>query len=255
MNSPGTNAPFSRDDAEPMSRFRRILLKISGEFLRGDENFGIDPVIMDRVTGEIKDLVEIGVEVGLVIGGGNIVRGAEVQEMNRAAADYIGMVATMINALTMQGRLEHIGVQTRVMSAIDMNQVAEPYIRRRAIRHLEKGRVVVFGGGTGNPYFTTDSAAALRANEIGAEVLLKATKVDGVYSDDPQRNPDAEFHKELTYHQVLTRDLRVMDTSAISLCRDNDLPILVFNLDEHGNVMKAVRGEKIGTWVNREGRR
>jgi uridylate kinase len=249
------SAPSCQDDSATVSKFKRILLKISGEFLKGDEDFGIDPEIMDRVTGEIRALVDLGIQVGLVIGGGNIVRGAEVMEMNRAAADYIGMVATMVNALMMQGRLEHLGVQTRVMSAIDMNQVAEPYIRRRAERHLEKGRVVIFGGGTGNPYFTTDSAAALRANEIGAEVLLKATKVDGVYSDDPETNPDAKFYEELTYQQVLTQDLRVMDTSAISLCRDNELPILVFNLEKQGNVMKAVRGEKIGTWVSRDGQR
>ena len=231
-------------------KFRRILFKISGEYLKGESGCGIDPRIINRLAGEVRELVAMGVQVGLVIGAGNIVRGSEVEGMNRAAADYIGMVATMINALTMQGALERIGVETRVMSAIEMREVAEPYIRRRAIRHLEKGRVVIFGCGTGNPYFTTDTAAALRANEIGAEILMKATKVDGVYSADPKKDPDAVLYETLSYQDVVSRNLRVMDTSAVSLCRDNNLPILVFNLDQPGNVLRAVLGERIGTLVH-----
>jgi len=233
----------------PLPKFKRILLKISGEYLKGEASCGIDPEIIARVAGEIKQVIHLGVQVGLVIGAGNIVRGSEVEGMNRAAADYIGMVATMINALTMQGVLERIGVETRVMSAIAMSEVAEPYIRRRAIRHLEKGRAVIFGCGTGNPFFTTDTAAALRANEIGAEVLMKATKVDGIYSADPKKDSGAIFYETLHYDEVVARNLRVMDTSAVSLCRDNNLPILVFNLDQPGNVMAAVLGRKVGTLV------
>ena len=236
--------------SSPQPKYRRILLKISGEFLKGRSDFGIDPLVVDRLSGEVKELHELGVQVALVIGAGNIVRGSEVQGMNRAAADYVGMVATMINALMMQGALERIDVETRVMSAIEMREVAEPYIRRRAIRHLERGLVVIFGCGTGNPFFTTDTAAALRANEIAADVLMKATNVDGVYSDDPQTNPDAVFYKEVSYQEVVSKNLRVMDTSAVSLCRDNNLPILVFNLDEPGNVLKAVLGEPMGTLVH-----
>jgi uridylate kinase len=231
-------------------RYHRILLKISGEYLKGDSPFGISPVIIQRLAGEVKELHDEGVQTALVIGAGNIVRGSEVQGMNRAAADYIGMVATMINALTLQGELERIGVETRVMSAIEMREVAEPYIRRRAIRHLERGIVVIFGCGTGNPFFTTDTAAALRANEIGADVLLKATKVDGVYSADPVKDPTAVLLPNLSYQDVLARDLRVMDASAISLCRESKLPILVFNLAKRGNVRRAVHGEKIGTLVH-----
>jgi uridylate kinase len=231
-------------------RYRRILLKISGEYLKGDSPFGIKPEILQRLSEEIAELRSIGVEVALVIGAGNIVRGAEVRDMNRAAADYIGMVATMINALMMQGALERNGIETRVMSAIEMREVAEPYIRRRAMRHLDRGLVVIFGCGTGNPFFTTDTAAALRANEIGADVLMKATKVDGVYTADPARDPDAQLIPDLAYQDVLARDLRVMDASAVALCRDNQLPLLVFNLDKRGNVLKAVMGEKIGTLVH-----
>ena len=234
----------------PKPKYRRILLKISGEYLKGDSAFGIDPVTIERVACEVKEVRALDVEVGLVIGAGNIVRGSEVEGMNRAAADYIGMVATMINALTMQGVLERLEVPTRVMSAIEMREVAEPYIRRRAIRHLEKGRVVIFGCGTGNPFFTTDTAAALRANEIGAGVLMKATKVDGVYSADPKKDPKAKLYDELSYQEVVSKNLRVMDTSAVSLCRDNGLPILVFNLDRPGNVMDAVLGRRIGTLVH-----
>ena len=236
--------------SSPQPKYQRILLKISGEFLKGRSDFGIDPSIVDRLSGEVKELHELGIQVALVIGAGNIVRGAEVQGMNRAAADYVGMVATMINALMMQGALERHGVETRVMSAIEMREVSEPYIRRRAIRHLERGLVVIFGCGTGNPFFTTDTAAALRANEIGADVLMKATNVDGVYSDDPQTNPDAVFYNEVSYQEVVSKNLRVMDTSAISLCRDNNLPILVFNLDEPGNVLKMVLGQAMGTLVH-----
>jgi uridylate kinase len=231
-------------------RYHRILLKISGEYLKGDSPFGISPPVIQRLAEEIKELRRSGVQVAIVIGAGNIVRGSEVQGMNRASADYIGMVATMINALTMQGELERIDVETRVMSAIEMHEVAEPYIRRRAIRHLERNIVVIFGCGTGNPFFTTDTAAALRANEVGAEVLMKATKVDGVYSADPVKDPNAELIPELSYTDVLRRDLRVMDASAVSLCRENKVPILVFNLDKRGNIRRAVFGEKIGTLVH-----
>lgn len=245
-----TKTPVKRSTKLSTPKYKRILLKISGEFLRGDAHSVIDPDIMDRIVGEIRELARLGVQVGIVIGAGNIVRGSEVKDMNRAAADYIGMVGTMINCLTMQGNLERVGVDTRVLTAIEMREVAEPYIRRRAVRHLEKGRVVIFACGTGNPYFTTDTAAALRANEIGADVLMKATKVDGVYSDDPMKNPKAKMYKKLTYQEVVSQNLRVMDTSAVSLCRDNSLPILVFNLDRKGNVRRAVMGETIGTLVN-----
>ena len=241
---------MKRTSDPPQPKYKRILLKISGEFLKGNAHCDIDSRIIERLAEEVKQLVDMGVQVGLVIGAGNIVRGSEVQGMNRAAADYIGMVATMINALTMQGTLERVGVETRVMSAIEMREVAEPYIRRRALRHLEKGRVVIFGCGTGNPYFTTDTAAALRANEIGAEVLMKATKVDGVYSADPLKDPQAVLYAQLSYQEVVSRNLRVMDTSAVSLCRDNNLPILVFNLDQPGIVLRAVLGEQVGTLVH-----
>lgn len=231
-------------------KFHRILLKISGEFLKGPTGFGIDPDTIGQVADEIVEVTGLGVQVGLVIGGGNIVRGAEVKDMNRAAADYIGMLATMINALTMQGKLEARGLSTRVMSAIEMKQLAEPYIRRRAMRHLDRGDVVIFGCGTGNPFFTTDSAAALRANEIGADVLMKATNVDGVYDDDPNRNSNARKFDTLGYDEVVQRNLKVMDTSAVALCRDNEMPILVFDLSTPGNVLRAVRGETIGTLVD-----
>ena len=231
-------------------KYNRILLKISGEFLKGESEFGINPEIINRLAGEIKDVRALGVQVGLVIGAGNIIRGGEVKDMNRAQADYIGMVATMVNALMMQGALERIDVETRVMSAIEMHEVAEPYIRRRAMRHLERGIVVVFGCGTGNPFFTTDTAAALRANEIGANILMKATNVDGVYTADPRKDKSAEKYKELSYHEVVSKNLKVMDIAAVSLCRENNVPILVFNLDQPGNVMRAVCGEAIGTVVH-----
>ena len=245
--------PSTDPDASPAPpRYGRILLKISGEYMRGEQESGIDPAIMERVVGEIRDVWALGIQTGVVVGAGNIVRGAEVKDMNRSAADYIGMVATMINCLTMQGHLERLGVETRVLSAIQMHQVAETYIRRRAVRHLEKGRVAIFACGTGNPFFTTDTAAALRANEIGADILMKATKVDGVYSADPVADPNAVLYETLSFQEVVRRDLRVMDTSAVSLCRDNALPILVFNLDRPGNVLRAAMGERVGTLVSNQ---
>ena len=232
-------------------RFKRILLKLSGEALMGDGKYGIAPRTLQQIAGEIKDIIELGVEVGIVIGGGNIFRGvsASTEGMDRASADYMGMLATVINALALQDSLEKLGVFTRVQSAIDMQQLAEPYIRRRAVRHLEKGRVVIFAAGTGNPYFTTDTAASLRAMEIHAEVILKATKVDGIYSADPMKDPTATRYKSLTYIDVLKKNLKVMDSTAISLCMDNELPIIVFDLGTHGNILKVVSGEDVGTLV------
>ncbi|MCH8333183.1 UMP kinase [Candidatus Sumerlaeota bacterium] len=238
---------------QPRAKYRRILLKISGEHLKGRHDFGIDPQVVKQLAGEIRALVELGVQTGIVIGGGNIFRGAEALNMNRSAGDYIGMIATMINALTFQAALEDIGVATRVMSAIEMREVAEPYIRRRAVRHLERGLVVIFGCGTGNPYFTTDTAAALRANETASDILLKATQVDGVYSADPKLDKNAKKLDHLTYHDLVSKNLRIMDTSAVSLCRDNQMPILVFNLNKPGNILKAVMGEKVGTFVDSGG--
>lgn len=234
--------------------YSRVLLKLSGEALAGDQGYGIDPLIITKIAGEIKDVVACGTELALVIGGGNIFRGlaASSKGMDRASADYMGMLATMINALAMQDALEKIGVDTRVQSAIAMQEVAEPYIRRKAIRHLEKGRVVIFGAGTGNPYFTTDTAASLRAMEIGAQVILKGTKVDGVYSADPMKDPEAVKFAGLTYIDVLKKGLQVMDATAISLCMDNKLPIIVFDITVHGNVKKVVMGAEIGTIVKGE---
>lgn len=238
--------------AEPY--YRRVLLKLSGEALAGDQGYGIDPRTIITIANEIKEVVECGVQLSLVIGGGNIFRGlaASSKGMDRASADYMGMLATMINSLAMQDALEKIGVYTRVQSAIAMQEVAEPYIRRRAIRHLEKGRVVIFGAGTGNPYFTTDTAASLRAMEIGAEVILKGTKVDGVYSADPKKDPTAVKFARLTYLEVLKKGLQVMDATATSLCMDNKLPIIVFDVTVDGNVKKVVCGEEIGTIVKGE---
>ncbi|HZV81196.1 MAG TPA: UMP kinase [Geobacteraceae bacterium] len=235
-------------------RYKRVLLKLSGEVLGGSQGYGIDPQTITAIAMEIKDVVACGVELALVIGGGNIFRGlaASSKGMDRASADYMGMLATMINALAMQDALEQIGVFTRVQSAIAMQEVAEPYIRRRAIRHLEKGRVVIFGAGTGNPYFTTDTAASLRAMEIGADVILKGTKVDGVYSADPKKDPTAVRYKSLSYLQVLQDGLQVMDATATSLCMDNNLPIIVFDLGVAGNVKRVVCGEEIGTIVKGE---
>jgi uridylate kinase len=228
------------------------VLKLSGEALAGEQGFGISPPVVDQMTEEIKRLHEARVTVGLVIGGGNIVRGTQAsqQGMDRVHADYMGMLATVINALAVQDLLERKGIETRVMTAIRMEAVAEPYIRRRALRHLEKNRVVIFAAGTGNPYFSTDTAAVLRAIEMEASVLIKATKVSGVYTSDPVKNPDAEFIPKLTFHDVLTRELGVMDAAAVSLCKDNDLPIIVLNIHERGAVMAALRGEPMGTLVS-----
>ncbi len=231
--------------------YKRVLLKLSGEALMGDLGYGIDPAIVEEIANEVGEIVALGVQVAIVVGGGNIFRGvkASAAGMDRATADYIGMIATVMNALTLQDALERIGVQTRVQTAIAMQEVAEPYIRRRAIRHLEKGRVVIFGAGSGNPFFTTDTTAALRAAEIDAEVIFKATKVDGIYDSDPHVNPAAKRYSSLTYGHVLTQDLRVMDSTAIALCKENNIPILVFDLSGSGNIRRAVMGESIGTIV------
>jgi uridylate kinase len=237
-------------EAEP--KYRRILLKLSGEALAGEQGYGIDPAVLERIAEEVRTVLSLGVGVAIVIGGGNIFRGlqASASGMDRASADYMGMLATVINGLALQNTLEKAGLMTRCQSAIDMPAVAEPYIRRRAIRHLEKGRVVIFAAGTGNPFFTTDTAAALRAVEIGAEVILKATKVDGVYSADPMLDPSATRLDHLSYIEVLNRGLRVMDTTAISLCMENKLPIVVFNL-RPGNLHRVVTGEHgIGSLVS-----
>ena len=232
-------------------RYKRIILKISGEVLAGERQYGIDPATVARFVEEIREIHELGCEIALVIGGGNILRGAEASDhgIDRASADYMGMLATVINSIAFQDALEKIGVSTRVMSAIEMRQVAELYIRRRAVRHLEKGRVVIFAGGTGNPYFTTDTTASLRAMEVGAEVILKATKVRGVYDTDPLKNHEAKLFRELTHMEVLSKELKVMDATAISLCMDNKLPIIVFNVMERGNIRKVVSGQPIGTLV------
>jgi uridylate kinase len=231
--------------------YQRILLKLSGEALMGNLSYGIDPTVVQSIAQEIKDITAAGVETAIVVGGGNIFRGVKgaAAGMDRATADYIGMIATVMNAMTLQDALEQNDIPTRVLTAIEMQEVAEPYIRRRAIRHLEKGRVVIFGAGSGNPFFTTDTTAALRAAEINAEVVFKATKVDGVYDSDPKVNPDAQLFKSLTFGHVLTQDLRVMDTTAIALCKDNSIPIIVFNLAVAGNIRRAVMGESIGTIV------
>ena len=232
-------------------KYKRILLKLSGEALMGEQGYGIDHAVLDTITSEVKEVAGLGVEVAIVIGGGNIFRGLSgaAKGMERASADYMGMLATVLNALALQNVLENKGIVTRVQSAIEMRELAETYIRRRAVRHLEKGRVVIFAAGTGNPYFTTDTAAALRAMEIGAEVIMKATKVDGVYSADPVKDKTATKFDRLTYIDVLQKDLRVMDATAISLCMDNNLPIVVFDLFKKGNIRRVVLGEKVGTLV------
>ncbi len=232
-------------------KYRRILLKLSGEALAGEQGYGIDPGVINGIAAEIKEVVALGVEIALVIGGGNIFRGlaASSKGMDRASADYMGMLATVMNSLAMQDALEKIGVVTRVQSAIEMQQIAEPYIRRRAVRHLEKGRVVIFSAGTGNPYFTTDTAASLRAMEINAEVILKATKVDGVYSADPKKDRDAVKLPTLTYLEVLQKGLQVMDATATSLCMDNNLPMIIFDMTRRDNIKKVILGEQIGTIV------
>ncbi len=231
--------------------YRRVLLKLSGEALMGDLNYGIDPVVVDSIADEIAAVVASGVEVAIVVGGGNIFRGVKgaASGMDRATADYVGMISTVMNAITLQDALERKEVMTRVQTAIEMKEVAEPYIRRRAMRHLEKGRVVIFGAGSGNPFFTTDTTAALRAAEIGADLLFKATKVDGIYNADPKKQPDAKRYESLTYAHVLANDLKVMDSTAIALCKDNSIPIMVFDLSVKGNIQRAVMGESIGTIV------
>ncbi|GMV43647.1 MAG: uridylate kinase [Myxococcales bacterium] len=235
-----------------MARFSRVLLKLSGEALMGPEPFGIHLPTLQTFAEELQEVRALGVEVGVVIGGGNIFRGVKgsAQGMDRASADYMGMIATLMNALALQDMLEKTGTPTRVQTAIEVKEVAEPYIRRRAIRHLEKGRIVIFAGGTGNPYFTTDTCAALRAMEIHAEVIMKATKVDGVYDKDPMAHPDARRYTSLSYIEVLQQGLKVMDSTAISLCMENRMPILVFNLRQRGNIRRAVMGEDIGTRVS-----
>jgi uridylate kinase len=232
--------------------FKRILFKISGEALMGEQDFGISPDMLKYVSGEIRSVVELGVQVAIVVGGGNIFRGVAASSygMDRASADHMGMLATVINSIALQNFLEDNGIQTRVQSAIKMHEVAEPYILRRAIRHLEKGRVVIFAAGTGNPYFTTDTAAVLRAQEVHAEILIKATKVDGLYDADPIRHPDAKMIPVISYMEVLERQLHVMDMTAISLAMDNHLPLVIFNLKGKGNIRKVICGENIGTRIN-----
>jgi uridylate kinase len=237
--------------------FKRIMLKLSGEALMGEQNYGIDTKVAEAVAQEIKDVHKLGIEVAIVVGGGNIFRGVSKSagNMDRSSADYIGMLATVMNAVVLQDALEKLNVYTRVMSAIDIPQLAEPFIRRRAIRHLEKKRVVIFAAGTGNPFFTTDSAAALRALEIKANIILKGTKVDGIYTADPMTNPDATRFDEISYQEVLEKQLKIMDASSISLCMDNDLPIMIFNMRKSGNIVKAVKGDlSIGTLVSVEGK-
>lgn len=233
-------------------KYVRVLLKLSGEALAGDRGFGIDPPVVDRITEEVCALHEMGVTLALVIGGGNIVRGSEASErgMDRVSADYMGMLATIINALALQDLLERKGVDTRVMTAIRMDQLAEPYIRRRALRHLEKNRLVIFAGGTGNPYFSTDTAAVLRAIEMNADVVIKATKVRGVFTADPAKDPTAEFIPSISFQEVVQRELAIMDAPAVSLCKENGLPIIVLDLDDPGSVGRAVRGQRIGTLVS-----
>jgi uridylate kinase len=237
-----------------MPRYGRVLLKLSGEALMGEQQFGIDPGVTTQIAKDIAEIQGLGVQVAVVIGGGNLFRGlaASAKGMDRATADYMGMLATVINGLAMQDALEHVGINTRVASAIEMRAVAEPFIRRRAVRHLEKGRVVVFAGGTGNPYFTTDTAAALRAMEMKADVILKGTKVDGIYTADPMLNPAATKYDNISYLKVLAEGLKVMDATAISLCMDNKLPIVVFNLRTPGNLRRVIMGEPVGTTVTAE---
>ena len=234
-----------------VAKYQRVLLKLSGEALMGQLSYGIDPSIVKSIAEEIALVVEQGTQLAIVVGGGNIFRGVKAAAggMDRATGDYIGMIATVMNAMTLQDALERMGVPTRVQTAIAMQEVAEPYIRRRAIRHLERGRVVIFGAGSGNPFFTTDTTAALRAAEIDAEVIFKATKVDGIYDCDPAENPEAKRYNSLNYTHVLANDLRVMDSTAIALCKENDIPIVVFNLTTAGNINRAVMGESVGTIV------
>ena len=235
-------------------KFKRVLLKLSGESLEGEQGFGISSEVLDFFSEEVKKVHDAGVELGIVIGGGNIYRGlsAAKQGIDRATGDQMGMLATMINSLALQNAIERIGVQTRLMSAIKMEEIAEPYIRRRAIRHLEKGRVVILGAGTGHPYFSTDTAGSLRAVEIGADVIIKGPSVDGVYDSDPEKNPNAIKYEKISYLDILKKNLRVMDLTAVSLCQENNLPMMVFNMDVPGNLLKLVQGEAIGTFINNE---
>jgi uridylate kinase len=232
--------------------FKRVLLKLSGEALAAGQGFGVDPIRVHEIAAEIKEVNDLGVQMAIVVGGGNFFRGVaeQAREMDRVSADHMGMLATVINALALQDALEKQGVYTRVMSAIEMNQVAEPFIRRRAIRHLEKNRLVIFAAGTGSPYFSTDSAASLRAMEIKADAILKATKVDGIYDADPMIVKDAKMFDQISYLEILKRGLKVMDATAISLCRDNNLPIVIFNLNKHGNIRRVITGEKVGSLVS-----
>ena len=234
-------------------QYKRVLLKLSGEALAGERGFGIEPAVVDQLTDEIRSLVEMGVSLGIVIGGGNIVRGAIASKggrMDRVQADYMGMLGTVINALAVQDLLETKDVETRVMTAIRMEEIAEPYIRRRAMRHMQKGRVVLFAAGTGNPYFSTDTAAVLRAIEMESDVVIKATKVQGVYTADPVKDPSAEFIPQISFQEVVQRELAVMDAAAVALCKENDLPIIVLNLSDRGAVANAIRGERVGTLVS-----
>jgi uridylate kinase len=232
-------------------RYNRILLKLSGGILAGEQGFGIDPKTLNRISDEIVEVYNLGVQIAIVVGGGNILRGTQSSHLgiDRVTADYMGMLATILNALALQSLIERKGVQTRVMSAITVSQVAEPYIRRRAIRHLEKGRIVIFAGGTGNPYFSTDSAAALRASEIGADVILKGTRVDGVYTEDPEKNPNAEKISRLTYYDFLVNDYKVLDTSAIDIARQTSIPIIVFNITKEGELLRVLKEEGVGTYI------
>jgi uridylate kinase len=238
-----------KETSQPI--YKKILLKLSGEALMGDQSYGIDPATVQFMAAEIKKVYDMGLQISVVIGGGNIFRGVEasVKGMERASADYMGMLATVINALALQNSLEKLGLETRVQSAIEMRELAESYIRRKAVRHLEKGRIVIFAAGTGNPYFTTDTAAALRAMEIGAEVILKGTKVDGVYTADPAKDPAAKKYDVISYFDVIKQDLKVMDSTAITLCMDNNLPIVVFDIKKTDNIRKLLLGQKIGTTV------
>ena len=239
---------------DPLPHFKRVLLKLSGEVLMGDQSFGINPFVLESVASEISSIHKLGVQVGIVVGGGNIFRGLQLtaQGVGRVAADHMGMLATIINAIALGEALQRIGTEIRIMTAIDMIRIAEPYIRERAISHLSKSRVVLFGAGTGNPYFTTDTAATLRAMEIDAEILLKATKVDGVYDADPELEPSAKPFHNLSYHEILRRNLKVIDLTAVSLAMGHKLPIIVFNLRENGNIKKVICGEKVGTLITGE---
>jgi uridylate kinase len=240
-----------RKSSKPRPAYHRILLKLSGESLQGPQGFGIDGGTIYAIAEELREVNKLGVQIAIMVGGGNIFRGSRQKgfEIDRATGDYMGMLATVLNALALQDALEKAQVHTRVQSAIEMHQVCEPFIRRRAMRHLEKGRVVIFAAGTGNPYFSTDTAAALRAMEIKADVILKATRVDGIYDADPEKVSDAKFFAEITYRQVLHQDLKVMDSTAISLCMDNGMPIVVFNMNKPGNIRRAVLGERVGSTV------